>query len=80
MSPLQWDPSNPYHSFRTRLENVGDTHLPIQTRPLIIDKSGRRTLIPVGFGRWLMPKSSAALELGLDAPLTPGRYLLRCEA
>jgi len=79
MTPLQWDPAYPYPSFRTKIENTGQTHLPLQARLAITDESGRRTSIPGGFGRWLMPQSATALEFRLDAPLAPGEYRLKCE-
>ena len=79
MSPLQWDPSNPYPCFRTQLENTGQSHLALQSRLTITDESGRRTSIPGGFGRWLMPQSATTLDFRLEAALMPGQYKLRCE-
>jgi hypothetical protein len=79
MSPLQWDSGSEYPGFRTKVDNLGDTHLPLQARLLLIDPNGRRISIPSGFGRWLMPRSSTQLEFRLDHPLPPGEYQLRCE-
>jgi hypothetical protein len=79
MSPLQWDSGSEYPGFRTKIDNLGDTHMPLQARLMVVDPNGRRISIPSGFGRWLMPRSSTHLEFRFDQPLSLGEYQLRCE-
>jgi hypothetical protein len=79
VSPIQWDPSPPYPSFRASLKNDGVSHLPVQARLTITDEAGSSVQIPGGFGRWLMPGNSTPLEFRLDNLLAPGKYRIRCE-
>lgn len=79
LSRLQWDPSQPYPGFRATIENGSNVHFPVQARLTIVDQFGRRTSIPGGFGRWLMPQSKLPLDFRFDQPLAPGEYQLRCE-
>jgi hypothetical protein len=79
MTQLLWDSGSEYPGFRTKIDNLGDTHMPLQARLLVVGPNGRRYSIPSGFGRWLMPRSSTQLEFRFDQPLPPGEYQLRCE-
>ena len=79
LTPLQWNSESDYPGFLTKIENLGDIHLSMQARLLVVDATGRRFSIPSGFGKWLMPHSSAKLEFRFDQQLAPGEYQLRCE-
>lgn len=79
LSPITWDPVSDYPGFRTTVQNLGKTHVPLQARLTIIDATGRSTAIPAGFGKWLMPGKSIPLNFRLESSLAPGEYQLRCE-
>jgi hypothetical protein len=79
LSPIRWDAEGAYPSFQATVRNEGDIHLPLQARLSIVDAQGRRLMIPAGFGKWLMPKSSTNLEFRIDQPLPPGEYQMKCE-
>ncbi len=79
LSPITWDPVSDYPGFRTTVQNLGKTHMPLQARLTIIDATGRSTAIPAGFGKWLMPGKSIPLNFRLESSLAPGEYQLRCE-
>jgi hypothetical protein len=79
VSPIVWDPVAEYPGFRTTVENLGNSHLPLQARLTIIDSRGRSTIIPSGFGKWLMPGKTSKLDFRLEGSLPPDEYLLRCE-
>jgi hypothetical protein len=79
LSPLVWDPVAEYPGFNTTVQNLGTTHLPLQARLTIFDSKGRPTVIPSGFGKWLMPGKSSKLEFRLEGTLPPDEYVLRCE-
>ncbi len=79
ISPIQWDPSPPYPSFRATVQNQGVSHWPLQARLTITAETGSSIQIPGGFGRWLMPGGSSSLEFRLDGALAPGKYRIRCE-
>jgi hypothetical protein len=79
IAPLQWDNTGDYPSFRTKIQNSGSGHLALESRLSIFDEQGRRVVVPAGFGRWVMPNSSAPLAFRLEQPLAPGEYVLRCE-
>lgn len=79
LSPLQWDATSRYPSFRAVIKNTSTTHLPLNARLSITDETGRRISIPAGFGRWLMPGESSKLEFRIDNTLPTGNYQLRCD-
>lgn len=79
MSPVQWDASGKYASFRNSVTNLGSTHLALEARLSIFDERGARIQIPAGFGKWLMPGQSSKLEFRMEQPLSPGKYQLKCE-
>jgi hypothetical protein len=79
LSPIVWDPVAEYPGFNTTVQNLGTTHLPLQARLTIFDSKGRPTVIPSGFGKWLMPGKSSKLEFRLEGTLPPDEYVLRCE-
>ncbi len=79
LSPIVWDPVGEYPGFYTTVQNLGTTHLPLQARLTIFDSKGRPTVIPSGFGKWLMPGKSSKLEFRLEGNLPPDEYVLRCE-
>lgn len=79
IAPLQWDSTGKYPGFKTSIRNTSETHLPVQARLSITDENGRRTIVPAGFGKWLMPGETAKLDFRIDRPLPPGNYQLRCD-
>lgn len=67
-------------SFRCSVENAGLRHVVLDAELRIeAESSGSRFAIPAGFGRWLLPGESTALEFRLPGPLPPGNYLLTTE-
>lgn len=79
IAPLQWDNTGEYPGFRTKVENSGTSHFPLEARLSIFDSSGRRINVPAGFGKWVMPGNSAPVLFRMEQPLAPGDYILRCE-
>lgn len=79
VSPLVWDPVAEYPGFHTTVANLGTSHLPLQARLTIIDAKGRSSMIPSGFGKWLMPGKSSKVEFRLEGSLPPDDYVLRFE-